>query len=161
MAYGRQAPHTPPHDASVRSISWRAPACVNVRQYRSNKYTRTQKLRKRLLIFKIKIWRTTASPRRTPFTSSSFRPWSSWTSYTTMNPEETKYTSDQCLPGANNKANITNLSENLRWLMLNISAGRPMPDFRLRYWRKCYSLSALMSNVVGLTGFQSAQKNDR
>ena len=44
-------------------------------------------------------------------------------------------------------------------LMLNISAG--MPDFRLRYWRKYYSLSALMSNVVGLIGFQSAQKNDR
>ena len=79
-AYGRQASHTPPHDASVRSISCRAPACVNVRQYRSNKYKRTQKLRKRLLIFKIKIWRTSASPRRTPFTSSSFIPWSSWTS---------------------------------------------------------------------------------
>ena len=47
-----------------------------------------------------------------------------------MNLEETKYTSDQCLPGANNKATITKLSENLRWLMLNISAG--MPDFRLR-----------------------------
>ena len=76
-----------------------------------------------------------------------------------MNPEETKYTPDQCLPGANNKATTTKLSENLRWLMLNISAG--MPDFRLRYWRKYYSLSALMSNVVGFIGFQSAQKNDR
>ena len=76
-----------------------------------------------------------------------------------MNPEETKYTSDQCLPGANNKATIANLSENLRWLMLNISAG--MPDFRRSYWRKYYSLSALMSNVVGLTGLQSAQKNGR
>ena len=48
-----------------------------------------------------------------------------------MNPEETKYTCDQCLPGANNMATITNLSDNLRWLLLNISAG--MPDFRLRY----------------------------
>ena len=47
----------------------------------------------------------------------------------------------------------------LRWLMLNISAG--MPDFRLRYWKNYCSLSALISNVVGLTGFQSAQKNDR
>ena len=75
-----------------------------------------------------------------------------------MNPEETKYTSDQYV-GANNKATITNLSENLRWLMLNISAG--IPDFRLRYWRKYYSLSALTSNVVGLTGFQSGQKKYR
>ena len=76
-----------------------------------------------------------------------------------MNPEETKYTCDQCLPGANNMATITNLSDNLRWLMLNISAG--MPDFRLRYWKNYCSLSALISNVVGLTGFQSVQKNDR
>ena len=29
-----------------------------------------------------------------------------------MNPEETKYTCDQCLPGANNMATITNLSDN-------------------------------------------------
>ena len=43
----RQAPRTPPHDASVRGISWRAPAGMNVRQYRSKKYKRTQKLRKR------------------------------------------------------------------------------------------------------------------
>ena len=49
--------HTPPHDASVRGISWRAPAGINVRQYRSKKYNRTQKLRKRWPIFKIKIWR--------------------------------------------------------------------------------------------------------
>ena len=32
--------HTPPHDASVRGISWRAPAGINVRQYCSKKYKR-------------------------------------------------------------------------------------------------------------------------
>ena len=34
--------------------------------------------------------------------------------------------------------------------MLNISAG--MSDFHLRYWKKYCSLSALISNVVELTG---------
>ena len=32
--------HTPPHEASVRGSSWRVPAGINVRQYRSKKYKR-------------------------------------------------------------------------------------------------------------------------
>ena len=39
---GRQAPLAPPHDAPVRSISWRGPAGVNVRQCRGKKYKRTR-----------------------------------------------------------------------------------------------------------------------
>ena len=38
----RQAPRAPPHDAPVRSISWRGPAGVNVRQCRGKKYKRTR-----------------------------------------------------------------------------------------------------------------------
>ena len=38
----RQAPLAPPHDAPVRSISWRGNAGVNVRQCRGKKYKRTR-----------------------------------------------------------------------------------------------------------------------
>ena len=38
----RQAPLAPPHDKRVRSISWRGPTGVNVRQCRGKKYKRTR-----------------------------------------------------------------------------------------------------------------------
>ena len=38
----RQAPLAPPHEAPVRSISWRGPAGVKVRQCRGKKYKRTR-----------------------------------------------------------------------------------------------------------------------
>ena len=38
----RQALHTPPRDAPLRSISWHGPAGVNVRQCRGKKYKRTR-----------------------------------------------------------------------------------------------------------------------